>query len=103
MDVFLENSQTALTPPPPTLPFWKLHCAFLPKIYRFETNKICNVIFWIGNDPPPFGSFPKKHPFSGIQSPLRPSLVSTHVTVTSVTWLRLRLRRHIVREFHISQ
>ena len=26
MDVFLENSQTALTPPPPY--FWKLHCAF---------------------------------------------------------------------------
>ena len=25
----------------------------LSKIYRFETNKICNVIFWIGNDPPP--------------------------------------------------
>ena len=23
------------------------------------------------------------------------------VTVTSVTWLRLRLRRHMVREFHI--
>ena len=50
--------------PPPLPPFWKLHCAFLPKIYRFETNKICNVIFWIGNDPPPpFGRFPKKHPF----------------------------------------
>ena len=26
------------------------------KIYRFETNKICNVIFWIGNDPPPLPS-----------------------------------------------
>ena len=32
--------------PPLSPPFWKLHCAFfLSKIYRFETNKICNVIF----------------------------------------------------------
>ena len=47
--------------PPPLPPFWKLHCAFPPKIYRFETNKICNVIFWIGNDPPPpFEDFLKK-------------------------------------------
>ena len=29
-------------------------------IYRFETNKICNVIFWIGNDlPPPWDCFLK--------------------------------------------
>ena len=27
-------------------------------------SKICNIIFWIENDPPPpFGSFPKIHPF----------------------------------------
>ena len=32
MDVFLENFQTALTPP---LLFWKLHCAFFSKIYRY--------------------------------------------------------------------
>merc|ERR1711951_188668 len=30
------------------------------------------------------------------------SIFSTHVTVTSVTWLRLRLRRHMVRESHIQ-
>ena len=29
------------------------------------------------------------------------SIFSTQVTVTSVTWLRLRLRRHMVRGFHI--
>ena len=27
-------------------------------------SKICNINFWIGNDsPPPFGTFPKIHPF----------------------------------------
>ena len=25
--------------------------------------KICNINFWIENDPPPFGTFPKIHPF----------------------------------------
>ena len=25
--------------------------------------EICNKNFWIGNDPPPFGTFPKIHPF----------------------------------------
>ena len=85
MDVFLENFQTALIPPP--RPFLEITLRFFPenplsmrkfamkyfglamtppspplfgnyialffsKIYRFETNKICNVIFWIGNDPP---------------------------------------------------
>ena len=104
LDVFLENSQTALTPPPrpfleitlrffpenplsmrkfamkffglamappPLPPFWKLHCAFLPKIYRFETNKICNVIFWIGNDPPPpLRKFSKKT--SILENPVTP-------------------------------
>ena len=59
--------------PPLSPPFWKLHCVFFSKIYRFETNKICNVIFWIGNDPPhpPFGTFPKKHPFLSRESSLR--------------------------------
>ena len=104
MDVFLENSQTAFAPPPPSFleitlrffpenplsmrkfamkffglamtppplpPFWKLHCAFLPKIYRFETNKICNVIFWIGNDPPPPSEvFQKNIHFGGSSHPL---------------------------------
>ena len=57
-----------MTPPLP--PFWTFFPKFTTKIYRFETKKICNVIFWIGNDPPPFGSFPKKHPNWGIRSPL---------------------------------
>ena len=36
MDVFLENFQTALTPPsPPPVPFWKLHCAFFQKIRKY--------------------------------------------------------------------
>ena len=26
------------------------HLFITTKIYRFETNKICNVIFWIEND-----------------------------------------------------
>jgi len=25
--------------------------------------KICNIIFWIENEPPPPGTFPKIHPF----------------------------------------
>ena len=30
----------------------------------FIMAKICNINFWIGNDPPsPFGTFPKIHPF----------------------------------------
>ena len=56
MDFFLENFQTALTPPPP-VPFWKLHCAFSRKFVSMQ--KICNDIFWIGDDPlpPPLLSF----------------------------------------------
>ena len=33
-------------------PFLDIFPKYTTKIYRFETNKICNVIFWIGNDPP---------------------------------------------------
>ena len=28
----------------------------------FKVPKICNINFWIENDPPPFGTFPKNHP-----------------------------------------
>ena len=28
----------------------------------FKVPKICNIIFWIENAPPPFGAFPKIHP-----------------------------------------
>ena len=27
----------------------------------FKVPKICNIDFWIENDPPPFGIFPKTH------------------------------------------
>ena len=63
----------AMTPPLP--PFLEITLRFFfSKIYRFETNKICNVIFWIGNDPippPPSEIFKKKHPYLGSRSPLR--------------------------------
>ena len=49
--------------------FWTFFPKNTTKIYRFETTKICNVIFWIGNDPP-FGTFPKKHAYLRRQSPL---------------------------------
>ena len=45
---------------------------FTTKIYRFETNKICNVIFWIKNDPPPF--FQKKTSIS--ESTIAPNEVN---------------------------
>ena len=46
-------------------PFVSISCSKSP-VWR---SKICNINFWIGNDPP-FGTFPKIHPFwSG-----RPSL-----------------------------
>ena len=44
----------------PSPPFWTFFPKFTTKIYRFETKKICNVIFWIGNDPPPLRKFSKK-------------------------------------------
>ena len=34
-------------------------------------SKICNIIFWIENDPPLFGTFPKIHPFWYRQPSLR--------------------------------
>ena len=33
--------------------------------------KICNINFWIENDPTPFGTFPKIHPFWMYQASLR--------------------------------
>ena len=47
--------------PPPS--FSENHIAeFMTKV-PFIMAKICNINFWIGNDPPPFGTFPKIHPF----------------------------------------
>ena len=84
--VFLKKVQTASTAPLPSLfgnfialfhkytltciNFWTFFQKFTTKIYRFETNKICNVIFWIGNDPPRLGTFPKRHPYLGERTSL---------------------------------
>ena len=63
-----------LWPPPPPLISGKSYCVFFPEFMTeepFIMAKICNINFWIGNDPPPpFGTFPKKHPFWYFQSSL---------------------------------
>ena len=54
---FRKSSKWPLTPP---LVFGKLHCRFFPEFMTkvpFIMAKICNIIFWIGNDPPPFWNF----------------------------------------------
>ena len=51
---------------PPPLIFGKSYCDFFQEYMTeepFIMAKICNINFWIGNDPPPFGIFPKIHPF----------------------------------------
>ena len=51
--------------PPPSF-FGKLYCKFFLKFMTEVSSimaKICNINFWIENDPPPFGTFPKIHPF----------------------------------------
>ena len=50
-------------PPPPPLPhFRKIMLRIVSKIHDpFIMAKICNINIWIGNDPPPFGTFPKIH------------------------------------------
>ena len=65
-DEFSEKFQTAFDPPP--LIFGKLCCNFFLKFMTKVSSimaKICNINFWIENDPspPPFGTFPKIHPF----------------------------------------
>ena len=62
---FWKSSKRPLIPPP--LIFGKSCCAFFPEYMTEEAfimAKICNINFWIGNDPtppPPFGTFPKIH------------------------------------------
>ena len=63
---------------------------FLTKIYPFETKKICNVIFWIV-------SFPKKHPFSGIQSPL---MYNWCANLIFTLWLWLRSHSQDILKSH---
>ena len=57
-----------LTNVPAPLIFGKSCCAFFPEYMTEEAfimAKICKINFWIGNapPPPPFGTFPKIHPF----------------------------------------
>ena len=37
-------------------------CQFHAQKALFKVPKICIIDFWIENDPPPFGTFPKIHP-----------------------------------------
>ena len=52
-DEFSEKFQTAFDPPP--LIFGKSYCKFFPKFMTEVSSimaKICNIKFWIENDPP---------------------------------------------------
>ena len=43
---------------------WKYpFVSFLCQKSPVQKSKFCNINFWIGNDPPPLGIFPKIHPF----------------------------------------
>ena len=61
-DEFSEKFQTAFVPPP-RLIFGKSYCGFFQEYMTeelFIMAKICNINFWIGNDPPPFWNFSEK-------------------------------------------
>ena len=62
---FRKSFKRPLTPSPSF--FGKLCCKFFLKFMTEVSSimaKICNINFWIENDPPPpFGTFPKIHPF----------------------------------------
>ena len=58
----------AMTPPLP--PCWIFFPKFTTKIYRFETKKICKVIFWIKNDTPPSDFFQKTSIFGETVTPM---------------------------------
>ena len=54
-DEFSEKFQTAFDPPPPTH-FQKVILQFFPKFMTEVSSimaKVCNIIFWIENAPPP--------------------------------------------------
>ena len=62
-----KNTKRPLTPPAHPC-VGKLCCAFCWKFVTklpFIVAKFFKLIFWIGNAPPPFGSFPKIHPNLG--------------------------------------
>ena len=73
---FRKNSKPPLTPP---LIFGKSYCKFFPKFVTELSSimaKICNINFWIENDPPPFGTFPKIHLFWMCQASLMDSVLA---------------------------
>ena len=58
-DEFSEKFQTAFDPPHPLI-FGKLCCNFFPKFMTEVSSlmaKICNINFWIENDPLPLRNF----------------------------------------------
>ena len=61
--------------------------------------KICNINFWIGNDPPPpFGTFPKKHPFWCLQSSLSVGFlaINQHILLYDNLYDDLAINQHIL-------
>ena len=109
-DKFSEKFQTAFAPPPPPPPphFRKIILQFFSPKFMTEVSstmaKICNIFFWIENDPPPlpFGTFPKIHPFWMCQASLNvtfsrfylggPPLSYIHICVSAfIAILRLCL------------
>ena len=61
-DEFYEKFQTAFDLPS----FSEIRNYFFGKVYLISSvwrSKICNVNFWIQNDPSHLGTFPKIHPF----------------------------------------
>ena len=80
--------------PPPLPPFWTFFPKFTTKIYRFETKKICNVIFWIGNDPPPSEVFQKNIQFGKSGHPLKAWLnLIQHWSEGSVAYWQLCVKK----------
>ena len=70
---FWKSSKRPLPPPPPLI-FGKSCCAFFPEYMTEEAfimAKICNINFWIGNDPPPPPPLPPPLFFLMIRRPPR--------------------------------
>ena len=63
---FRKSSKRPLNPRP--LIFGKSYCNFFLKFMSSIVAEICNIIFWIENDPPSFGTFPKIHPYWSCQA-----------------------------------
>ena len=59
--------------------------------------KICNINFWIENDPPPFGTFPKIHPFWRRSASLKAGYFMSNVHCATTLELNL-----LKQEGHIA-